>query len=234
MAPLIINVTGTSTISRQPERAVIYVNVSNAGSVQSDVTQSVTRTAKQLQTDLNQLAPKDSNGKAAANAPITHWSMQSISTGSYFMYVQKGGNTEKEVRYTASTSFTIRFADFEKLGNACTNLANLPFASISRVGWELTEKTKTAGTSEVRRLAVEDAVSKAKDLARAVGKHNVVPVEISSDAPVSQMRPAVATTMFGSSAMAPPSIASKSGEALNFEPEDINMDCHIHMKLEAW
>jgi hypothetical protein len=235
MAPLIINVAGSSTISKQPERAVIYVTVSNSGQSQSDVIQSVTRTAKQLQSDLNQLAPKDSNGQAAVNAPITHWSMSTISTGSYFMYVQQSGNTEKETRYTANTSFTIKFADFEKLGNACTNLANLPFASISRIAWQLTDKTKAATAGDVRRLAVEDAVSKAQDFARAVGKRNVVPVEISSDALGSLPTPAVGPMLFGSrSRAAAPSIASKPSEALNFEPEDVNMDCKVHMKFEAW
>ena len=150
------------------------------------------------------------------------------------MYVQQGGSTEKETRYTANTSFTIKFADFEKLGNACTNLANLPFASISRVAWQLTDKTKAATAGDVRRLAVEDAVSKAQDFARAVGKRNVVPVEISSEAPASLMRPAIGATAFGSTTRAAPSIASRPSEALNFEPEEVNTDCRVQIKFEAW
>jgi uncharacterized protein YggE len=231
MAPLIINVTGTSKISRHPERAVVTVYVSSNGLNQSEVTDGVTRTAKKLQFELGQLAPKDSTGKATVNAPITHWSMSSISTGSYFVYLQKDGDTGKETRYTASTSFQIRFADFEQLGAACSNLAKMPFTSIRSITWQLTDKTKASVAGEVRRLAVEDAVSKAKDFAKAVGKHNVVPVEINTD----NIPPAATSyNAFGAATRGASALTQTTGEGLKFEPEDVDLDCQVKVRFEAW
>jgi len=227
MAPLAINVNGHATISKFPERAIVSVHVYANSTSQKEVTDSVTRTAKQLQSDLNQLAPKDNNGQAASNAPITHWSMSTLSTGSNIVY-PKADKSVKERQFTARLSFSIRFADFEKLGAACKDLANMPFVSINSISWELTDKTKKDIIPEVRRLAVEDAVSKAQHLAAAVGKRNVVPVEISCFDSGSSSRgsPTVHHRKVGRT-------QEEEGE-LNFEPSNVDTSCTVNCKFEAW
>jgi uncharacterized protein YggE len=229
-----INTSGSATISRPPERAVVSVHISANGTKQKEVTAGVTQTAQKLQTDLNQLAPKDAKGAAAENAPITHWSMSSISSGSYFVYIQKDGNTEKEIQYTTSTSLQIRFADFEKLAQAVPNLANIPFTSIRSISWQLTDKTKASLVSEVRKAAVEDAFSKARDFASAAGKEHVIPVEISSDIQAQGPRPIPGGGLFGG----PPTrsanaLTQNNEDALKFVPEDVNMNCQVQVKFEA-
>jgi uncharacterized protein YggE len=227
MAPLTIIANGQATISKYPERAIVSVSVSANGTNQKEVTESVTRTATQLQSELSQLAPKDKNGQAAPNAPITHWSMTTMSTGSNYIYAKEDQTRVKETCFTANLNFSIRFADFGKLGAACKNLANMPHASIKSIKWEITDKVKKELTPEVRRLAVEDAVTKAQHLAAAVGKRTVVPVEISChDFPraqgtgISHHRAAVGT-------------AQQGGEELNFEPANVDTSCQVTCKFEA-
>src|ERR1700712_2264692 len=81
--PLEINVSGTSTISRSAERAIVTIHVTSSGPSQSDVSANVVNTANSLQESLRSLSPKDSEGQSIPGAAVTYWTMAAYST-SYF------------------------------------------------------------------------------------------------------------------------------------------------------
>jgi uncharacterized protein YggE len=72
-------------------------------------------------------------------------------------------------QYSAHVSFEIKFADFTILGNVCTDLAKMQFVSVRNIDWRLTNKTKASLVGMSRKLAVENAVAKARDYAAGVG-----------------------------------------------------------------
>jgi len=235
MQTLIVNVTGTSMLSRRAERAVVNISVSSTGPDQTQVTRDVTETSKYIQSSLRELSPKAESGLAAPGAPITHWSMSSLSTGSYYVWLSdkdQNGVQRKERSYSANIGFEIKFADFAKLGAACTDLANLPHVSIRNIDWRLTDATKASLVGQSRKLAVEDAVAKAKDFASAVGKTKVTAVEIDHESSSSY-----ATMGFGGGAavrgraMLGESHAQE--EELKFEPEEVELNCSVRVKFEA-
>jgi uncharacterized protein len=238
MAPLVINVSGTSNISRRAERAVVSLYVSASGPSQSIVTSNVTSTANELQKNLKELSSKESApGTGARVPPITHWSMSSLATGGYLVWLQEknaDGSARSERTYSASTNFDIKFCDFAMLSAVCTDLASVPHVAIRSINWQLTDKTKSSLVGDSRRLAVEHAVSKARDFAAAVGKSHIVPVEINSEGDGGH-RPAA---LFGTGAAAVRSRAAlgarhEEGDRLNFEPEEVNLSCTVGMKFEA-
>jgi uncharacterized protein YggE len=236
MAPLVINVSGTSNISRRAERAVVSIYVSASGPDQSTVTANVTQTANGLQKDLKELSSTESApGTSARVPPITHWSMSSLATGSYLVWLQErnaDGSAKSERTYSANTSFEIKFRDFAMLSAVCTDLASIPRVAIRSVHWRLTDETRSSLVGDSRRLAVENAVSKARDFAAAVGRSHIVPVEINT---VGDEYPRPAA-MFGA-----PAVRSRAAlgaqhaedDRLNFEPEEVNLSCSVNMKFEA-
>jgi uncharacterized protein YggE len=238
MSPLIINVSGTSTISRRAERAVVSIYVSSSGYDQQQVAAEVTATAKDLQSRLRPLskdgAPPGSV-KSGSEFPITHWSMNTLSTSSHMIYhdnhhAKQDAERKKSRQYNAHITFEVKFADFTLLGNICTQLANMQFVSIRTIEWRLTDKTTASLVGLSRKLAVDDAVSKARDFAAAVGKSSVVPVEINTDS-AGFGRPAGG--LFGATRTYAMGTAVAEKDVLNFEPEDVDMSCSIQVKFEA-
>jgi hypothetical protein len=236
MAPLIINVSGNSNISRRAERAVVSIYVSDTGPQQSTVTANVTQTANKLQTSLKELSSRESApGSDARAPPITHWSMSSLVTNSYLVWLQQhvaDGSVRRERNYNASTSFEIKFCDFAVLSAVCTDLASVPHVAIRSIDWRLTNETRVSLVGDSRRIAVEDAVSKARDFAAAAGRSHIVPVEINSTGDEGPR----STALFGAPVMrSRAALGDQHAEEdrLNFEPEEVNLTCTVDVKFEA-
>jgi uncharacterized protein len=239
MPPLIINVSGTSTISRRAERAVVSIYVSSSGNNQEQVATEVTSVAKTLQTTLRELSehespPGSTEKDTATTAAITHWSMDTLSTSSYIIYHDNDRNKQDSEKngtrqYNAHVSFEIKFADFTVLGNVCNDLAKMQFVSVRNIDWRLTDKTKASLVGMSRQLAVKDAVSKAKDFGCAVGRSTVTAVEINADSDGFGRSP----NLFGATRAYAPGPEAAGDDSLNFEPEEVDMSCSIQVKFEA-
>jgi len=237
MPPLIINVSGISTISRRAERAVVSIYVSSSGYDQQQVAAEVTATSKTLQSTLRKLSNNDAppgSIETDSAAPITHWSMNTLSTSSYMIYhdndrTKQDSERNKSRQYNAHITFEIKFADFTVLGDVSTELAKMQFVSVRNIDWRLTDKTKASLVGMSRKLAVEDAVSKARDFAAAVGKSTVHAVEINTDSDGFGR----SSNMFGATRVYGAGAAAAEEDSLNFEPEEVEMSCSIQVKFEA-
>ncbi|KAF4629533.1 hypothetical protein G7Y89_g8612 [Cudoniella acicularis] len=125
---------------------------------------AVTSTANSIQGMLRDLAPKLESGVATPDAPVTHWTMKSLSTSSYDTTVEV---TRKAFR--ATTGFDIKFQDFNKLGELASTLSTTPNVTINSIQWALRDPTKKEMETQGRKLSVEDAIGKARDFADAFG-----------------------------------------------------------------
>lgn len=165
--------------------------------------------------------------------------MSSLSTGSYYVFLDGkhwDGTQKKERHHRASATFEITFSDFASLGPACTDLANIEHVSISSIRWQLTEATRKALEEENRTKAVQDAVAKASQFAKAVGKLTVTPVEM-NDGSSGALNPS-----FGGGGLFGAAAPTRTGalgarhdpsESLNFEPEELSVQCSVNCKFEA-
>jgi uncharacterized protein len=229
MAPISIIVTGTSTIIRKAERATLIIDVSDSGPSQKEAVDHVTSTAKQLQSGFKLLAPTEGGTSTSSRPAITRWTMSSMSTGQWNVWLSGQSTTT----YRASTTFEVRFADFEKLSAACADLSRMQHVAIRSLSWSLSDNTRAGLASESRRQAVADAVVKAQDFGKAFSKDKITPLEITDEK--SMMAPQRMPPMaFGS---APTRSTAPAGtqapETLSFEPEEVNINCSVRIRFEA-
>jgi len=126
-------------------------------------------------------------------------------------------------------TFEAKFQHFGDLGRFATTLTTTPFVSISLIDWRLTDKTRASLSTEIRRMAIEDAVKKAQDFGNALGRRHIVATEVSS----------IGGGTYGNPyATASPRIQIRSyrrepQEELNFEPEDVAINCSVEVKFVA-
>lgn len=134
-----ISVQGSHTHFAPAERCIVSFQVSKEGDSQASVVQAVTTLSDDLTDLFRSLCPKDTaTGRLAVeyvddpNVAITHWSMSSLSTSNWKVQAGKNGEKEKSARrYRASTGFFVKFKDFAKMSEICSDLA----VSHSREDW---------------------------------------------------------------------------------------------------
>ena len=128
----IINVSGESTIYRSAERCEVSLRISHTSTDQSDCLKRVTSLTNELSTHLKTLAPKDKQGQATSNAPVTWFEMSSLNSTSWIPneYSQpRTGRQDKDKdkeelkrRYRTVTDFKVKFRDFKKLSEVLGDL----------------------------------------------------------------------------------------------------------------
>ena len=175
MGNLEIEVRGTSTITRDPERATLSITISSQGLTQETVSEEVSSTFNRLQQSFTELAPKTSTGLATPEAAITTFSTSFLRSWSNVPF-DIDGKTMQRV-YHASSGFEVIFRDFKKLGNVASELFLMPHVTVNRIDWRLTDPTMKALGAESRKKSMLDAISKANDYASVLGRE-VVAVKV--------------------------------------------------------
>ena len=188
----------------------------------------MTITSNELRKALEKLAPKNGGGFALADAPITKFSMGSFITNSYVPKDKDGNDIERQ--YSASTTFTIIFRDFIKLGEATSILFRMPHVKISSTSWTLTDATRESLGSESRKAAMHDAMAKAKDYADVLGKVAVA-VDV-QDCSYSSSYSGPSQELGGMSRTDVQS-SKVQVDGLALEPENIEIHRSMDVKFEA-
>lgn len=177
-AQLEIIVTGKAEIPHLAERALINLSVSCSGPSQASVSESVISKAKHIESLLDPLSPQDDTPEAKAAAPLAHWSKTSLSSTSVVPYNSKEPGVPLPRIYTAKIHFDIRFRDFQALGSFGTKVAGLALVEVKEINWVLTEATEKSFRQELRKVAAEDALQKAKDYIAVLGCGTLRAVEL--------------------------------------------------------
>ena len=177
--PLEVDVRGTSSITRLPERAVLSINVASEGPSQEVVSQEVSSTCNELKQSFITLASKTATGEAAPEAAITTFSTSSLRSWSNVPVDYNTKQTLPRV-YNASSGFEVIFRNFEVLGNVASKLFLMPHVTVNSIGWRLTEMSLQALGAESRKQAMSDAISKANDFASFLGRE-IVAVKVNDE-----------------------------------------------------
>ncbi|TGO58113.1 hypothetical protein BOTNAR_0187g00200 [Botryotinia narcissicola] len=156
--PLEIHIQGTSQVQLPAERGNLVVAVTSEGTSQTSVSEAVTQASNNLQAFFNQ------------EPPVTIYSMANLRTRSW-QPPDYDSNGEPWARvHEASSHFEVTFQEFEKLAEVAISIFIMPNAEIRSASWSLTEETKKAAGILGREQAIKDAISKAEDYARVLGR----------------------------------------------------------------
>lgn len=229
MAPLTVTVTGSSSISRQAERGVLTVSAKSEGPEKEIVSHEVTSASKELHRMFTELSPKTEAGAATADAPITVFSSTMLRTG-FYDQTDKTSETRTRV-HTATSSYSAIFRNFAKLGDVVGNLMTHPHVSIDRVEWKLTDATIKSLHSESRTLAMENAIEKAEDYARVVGR-KVFAREINdsdhgNQVAMLQQQQMARSAVYGSG------VGPSHDSSVDMTPQDIRYTGRVTVKFES-
>lgn len=167
--------TGTSSILRQPERAFLTLCVSSHGPSQETVSKETTSRSNHIQQHLKQLAPKTETGAPTSDASVTAFSVGFLRSWSRIPFT--GGNEPRPRVYHAEVKISANFRNYTTLSEFTATLLCLSNIEILGIDWQLTAPTKKSLGSESRKLAMLDAVEKARDYAEVIGRE-VVAVEV--------------------------------------------------------
>lgn len=217
MAPITINVTGTSTIHQPPEKAVLFFHAQSEGSSSDTISKEVTAVSNQLQETFKEL-----KSGSVAPAPVTAFSTSSLRSWSERPR-DRDGNPGKRIHY-AQLRFEATFRDFKRLGEVAGRLSAYPNVAISNIDWRLTDETEQELGSRTRKLAMKDAIKKASDYAEVIGRQ-VNPVEITDTE-----SPRFVGTKKRTVAASP---MSDERENLDLTPQDVDLTSSIQVNFRG-
>lgn len=158
-----IVVRGEALREVPPEQAVFSVTVTARGRDKDAVLAHLTERAAVLRAAL------DGHGEA----------IERRETGGVQVFPDFKRGGDRPAGWTGSMATTVTVADFAALGEMLPRLAGLEQASIAGPWWQL--RPGSTASAEVRRAAIADALSRAREYAAAVGSTVDRLVEISDD-----------------------------------------------------
>ncbi|MFJ5830370.1 SIMPL domain-containing protein [Streptomyces sp. NPDC093089] len=196
-----VTVRGEGRLEVEPELARIWLTVSARGADRAETLTDLTRRNTRV-LDLV---------KALGDA------VEKLETGSFSLAPEltRKGRGERVHAYTGRVRVTAELTDFTALGELVTRLADLEMTSVEGPWWDL--RPTSPAYAEARRLAVEEAVQRARAYAAALGTSLASLLEL-SDAGLAQP-PMPRRAGFAGSAVAYAAEAVGETPALDLEPQ---------------
>ncbi|KAK5046604.1 hypothetical protein LTR84_007365 [Exophiala bonariae] len=228
MAPTSINIQGRAKLHKLAERAKLDISVSSSKYSQTEASKNVIEAINAVQTHLDQtLCPRLENGDISTEAPVSFYSIGSLTTSNDDEYDDDHNKTGKRL-YSATCSLDVRFRDFKGLGDAVVKWASEPHVSLQGIEWLLTEESQTALEEQAKLVALRHAISRAQGYADVIGRRTVTPVKIEDtqymfgEARVMQAaRKMASTASFG------------IGVGLDFEPQQVEVNATLDVEFHA-
>ncbi|CAG8002958.1 unnamed protein product [Penicillium salamii] len=218
--PLVINVTGTSSVSHAPERCTLKFCIKTNGSQQEKVAENVTKAANVLQYWFKQFHTPEAS--ALTEQPVTRFSTSNITA---WKKSRDDRDQPVENPHHAKINFTAIFQDFAAMGKVVSSLLAYPDVEIDSMNWSLTDETSKRLSSDARKGALRHAIQQADDLSEVLGR-DVVAVEVSDTeyhaAPVAMRY--MSTARGGFHDDSPP---------LDLTPQEIDVKSSLQVKFEA-
>jgi uncharacterized protein YggE len=144
----------------EPELATLTVTVAARG---KDRQQTLTRLAERTEA-LRQLLDRYADA------------IEKRETSRVYVHPEVKGSRERVSAYTGTVSTTVTFADFTQLGDVVLTLADQDQTSVYGPNWAL--RPDSPAYREVRRAAIADALTRAREYADALGARLVRLVEL--------------------------------------------------------
>lgn len=167
MSEVTITVRGESHTRVLPERAVAHVTASADGPERAAVVSRVAGLSEPVRNHLATLATAGT---------ISDWSSQRMSVWADRPWNDEG--RQLDLVHHASVELTATFTDTVALSDWVNEIAGTDGLQVGAVEWQLTPETRARVERDVATDAVAVAVERASAYAAAIGRREVVPVEI--------------------------------------------------------
>lgn len=222
-----LNVSGTAERFVAPERAVAHIRINHSSLTKGEAYRDVVAIHNSLVARARGFQRDGSATWFDASAPSTY------SHQEYYEKISgRKGEHGVRMRYAASSRISVKFQDFDQLGEWLAELADIELVS-SSVEWKLTDVTRKAVQKEIRGEAVRNARELAEDyaqgdatLATEVDSLKIVSISDGSapqhDYYPSPLRGAVMARSAGAAA-----------PAAEMSPEDIQISASIFVVFEV-
>lgn len=162
-----ITVTGRAEVRIAPELGALALVVSGSGPHRDGVLEQVGGAHHDLLTDIRALE---------AGSVLDEW-----SAGQLRVWAHRPWNAEGKrlpLVHEARADVELVFTDLARLGDWVGAAASREYVAIAGVDWRVTDATKRRVREDAQRLAVADALEKARVYADALGLGTPNPVEI--------------------------------------------------------
>ncbi|NRQ48900.1 SIMPL domain-containing protein [Aeromicrobium sp. YC3-14] len=215
-----ITVRGSAEQHHPAERAI----VSMAAAIEGTDKQTVFADAVAIQEPLGgQLA------ELVELHAVQTWSSDQVRVFSHRPWVADG--KRGEMVHVARVQVRAEFTDFERLSGFLDYWSGIDGVEIGGVAWDVTTKNRRSYEADVRKSAVDDAVSKAQSYANAVRRGKVVAVQLAD--------PGMLSTPGAASASSP--VLYKSADLgvaggapeLDLTPEEIVIRVEVDARFRA-
>jgi len=217
MSDVTITVRGESQTRVLPERAVAHVTASADGPDRAVVVQQVAALTGSLRAEIT---------ARVASGAIADWSSQRMSVWADRPWNSEG--RQLDLVHHASVELTATFTDPGSLSDWLNDIAATEGLQVGAVEWQLTPETRARVEREVATDAVAIAVQRAGAYAAAIGRHEVIPVEIAdlgllgaSASPLPRMMKAASFD------------AASAGAAVEFRPDEIVVSAGVEARFVA-
>jgi len=121
----------------------VSLRISHTSTDQSDCLKRVTSLTNELSTLLKTLSPKDEQGQATKDAPVTWFEMSSLNATSWIPspprdYYGQKDDKEKEKQepkrqYRTTTNFKVKFRDFKEMSEVLGDLGVCTFHAVRSI-----------------------------------------------------------------------------------------------------
>ena len=139
------------------------------------------------------------------------------------------------MRFSASAQIKVKFCDFAALAQFANAQGSSQYVKLEGVDWALTEVTKARVQQQVLTEAVQDAVTRASQIANAAGAGQVKALEISDPGLLSGIHGSTGSvdSMVALTARGAAAGAGGDAESLDLVPEDVELAATVHARFTA-
>ncbi|MDR6117920.1 uncharacterized protein YggE [Aeromicrobium sp. SORGH_AS981] len=212
-----ITVRGVAEARHPAERALVRLEAVVEGTDRADVRDRAAALQEPLAGHLRDLA---------ALGAVDTWSSDQVTVHGSRPWV--GDRRSEEVVHTASVQLRAEFVDFERMNGFLDHWAGVAGVEVLPVEWDLGVRSRRVLEAEVRKAAVDDAVTKAQTYADAVRRGRVVALQLADPGMLDGRGDAV---VVGAVARGLDVGADRSGIAL--VPEDIVVRVEVDARFQA-
>ncbi len=212
-----ITVRGVAEARHPAERALVRLEAVVEGIDRADVRDRVAALQEPLAGHLRDLA---------ALGAVDTWSSDQVTVHGSRPWV--GERRSEEVVHTASVQLRGEFVDFERMNGFLDHWAGVAGVEVLPIEWDLGVRSRRVLEAEVRKAAVDDAVTKAQTYSDAVRRGRVVALQLADPGMLDGRGDAV---VVGAVTHRLDAGADRSGLAL--VPEDVVVRVEVDARFQA-
>lgn len=165
--PLEITVRGSAEQRFPAERATVKMAAAIESADKQQVYDAAVSVLEPLVIQLRELADRGA---------VTNWTSDQVRVYSQRPWL--GDGQRGDVQYVARLRIDAEFTDFERLSGFVDYWAGKDGVEINGIVWDVTPRNRRAYEAEVRKAAVDNAITKAQAYADAVRRGRVTALEI--------------------------------------------------------